>query len=525
MKLDTGFGRGTRRRFLRGLGCGAAWLAAPAAVCSETERARPNIIFLLTDDQRAGTLGVDGHPVIETPNLDRLAREGVRFTQAFVAEPTCAPSRVSFLTGQYERVHRIGFSSRDKMSEKQWETTYPALLRRANYYTGFIGKFGVQNYTFRGRTHEKFDFWMAHDGWARFWARGRKDLAVYADCREEIVTPMMGECMDRFLDSCPEGKPFCLSVSFSAPHGSISGSMLPGESGQTRMTHPANTHPKLEEHPIYGNRYRDRGVRIPEATSTDPRKHIPASVMNPKGGRNRTYSYAYTKPTCLEHHYRYYQLITGIDAAVGRLRGSLRRRGLSDNTVIIFSSDHGLLMGEYGMGGKGLLYDLTARVPLVVYDPQLPGGRRGERIGELVSSIDVAPTILEYAGVERPQSVDGESLIGLMRGDPVKWRRELFLENLFTGRDTPLSEGVRTKRWKYIRYFKAPDPYRESDLHFAGRTPVFEQLFDLEADPRETRNLVAASQHAETLARLRKSCRETSDRMIARRKAYKAQLE
>jgi len=128
-------------------------LAAATACQAQTPSpvaSRPNIIFLLTDDQRADALGISGHPVLETPHIDRLARDGVRFTEAHVVAPVCMPSRVSFMNGQYERVHRIGFSSPNVLSETQWNQTYPALLRNAGYHVGFVGKIGLQQYSFRG---------------------------------------------------------------------------------------------------------------------------------------------------------------------------------------------------------------------------------------------------------------------------------------------------------------------------------------------------------------------------------------
>ena len=129
---------------------------------------RPNIIFLLTDDQRDNTLGAMGHPFVKTPNLDRLLSQSVRFRNTYIAEPVCSPSRVSLLTGMHERVHGIGFTSSYQLTEEQWSRSYPALLRKAGYHTGFVGKFGVEYYTFKGNAADKFDFWWGHDGWTKF---------------------------------------------------------------------------------------------------------------------------------------------------------------------------------------------------------------------------------------------------------------------------------------------------------------------------------------------------------------------
>lgn len=371
---------------------------------SSTQK-RLNIIFLLTDDQRAQTLSVSGHPIINTPNLDQLASSGVRFTDAFVTDPTCMPSRVTFLTGLYERVHGVGFSSEHVLTQSQWSCTSPALLRENGYFTGFIGKFGVERYPFRGSPFKEFDFWQGHDGWASFFPKKKPNCQIYNNSEEDIITPIMGEAIEQFLDSCPKDKPFCLSVSFSTPHGSISGSMFPEEGGGTkRMTIPANENIRIQDHPIYGDLYRDEKIDIPKECGTNDDSYISTDILRQEG-RKRTYSYDYTKKTCREHHYRYYQLITGIDQEVGQILDSLRKISLIDDTVIIFSSDHGLLMGEYGMRGKVLLYDLTTKIPLIVYDPTLSKSQRGKENDALVLSADIAPTILDYAGIKPPEFI------------------------------------------------------------------------------------------------------------------------
>ena len=168
----------------------------------------PNIIFLLSDDQRDNTFGAMAHPIIKTPNTDKLINEGIRFSNTYIAEPTCAPSRVSLFTGMHERVTGVGFTSSYQLTEKQWDNSYPEILKAKGYYTGFIGKFGVEYYTFKGKASEKFDFWKAHDGWARFWPKTAINCADYYDSEEEIITAVMGECIHQFLQDAPEDKPF-----------------------------------------------------------------------------------------------------------------------------------------------------------------------------------------------------------------------------------------------------------------------------------------------------------------------------
>ncbi|MCP4452858.1 MAG: sulfatase-like hydrolase/transferase [Planctomycetes bacterium] len=486
------------------------------SVCLASHRSgRPNIIFLLTDDQRDNTFGIMGHDWVSTPHIDQLIKQGVRFSNAYIAEPTCSPSRISLFTGMHERVNGVGFTSSYQLNETQWEESYPSLLRKGGYTTGFIGKFGVEYYTFKGRAAETFDFWRGHEGWARFFQKTAKNCVAYYDSDEEIITPVMGESVTRFLRTAPRDKPFCLSVSFSIPHGSQTGSMYVWQS-------PASDHPKLKDHPVYGNLYRDLDIQIPHDTATDPYQYIPKRIMDQdQGRRNRTYFYDYDREICREHHIRYYQQITGLDHVVGNMVTTLKKQGLDKDTVILFASDHGLLMGEYGMGGKGLLYDLTAKFPCFVYDPRLPKTERGKTVEDLVSSLDLTSTILDYAGIPQPKGMQGCSLVPLVRGEKIPWRDMLFLENLYTGRDTPFSEGIRKGHWKYIRMFDGVAPYTEAHTHFAERTPAFEHLFDLAKDPAEKTNLIAAYEGTVMLKALRSMCQAQSFDLNTRRSEYR----
>lgn len=485
----------------------------------------PNIIFLLTDDQRDNTLGAMGHPFVKTPQLDALMRDSVRFRNAYIATPVCSPSRVSYLTGMPERVHGVGFSSSYDLTEEQWKRTYPALLRsKGGYHTGFIGKFGVEYYTFKGHAAEKFDYWWGHDGWTKFLPKDHNQPSTepYHRAKGDIITPIMGDAMAEFLDSAPAGKPFCLSVSFNVPHGSQTTSMYSDYPEWHQMTRPANENPKLRDSPYYDTLYRDISIPLPPDTGTDPYRLIPKFILDQDKGRTNTYAYNYQIDTCREHHIRYYQTISGLDHVIGELREDLKRRGLAENTVILFGSDHGLIMGEYGMGGKELLLDLSAKIPCIVHDPRVPEDLRGRQLDHLVSSIDFTRTILDYAGVEAPEFMEGRSLRPLVEGRETEWRDELFLESLFTMRDNPFQEGIRTRRWKYIRMYDGIMPYKDEHVDFADRPAEFELLFDLEADPGEQTNLATDAAHADILAELREKTATESIAIHARREAFKA---
>ncbi len=497
-------------------------------VASETsassDAARPNIIFLLTDDQRDNTFGAMGHPFVQTPNIDRLLSESVRFSNTYVAEPVCSPSRVSLFTGMHERVHGIGFSSSYELTEAQWERSYPALLRNAGYYTGFVGKIGIEYYTFKGNAEDKFDYWWGHDGWTKFFPKNSESPSTipYHKAEGTMITPIMGEAMGSFLNALPGDKPFCLSVSLNTPHGSQTTSMYEDYEDWRKMTRPANENPALQGTPYYDTLYRDIDIRIPEDTATDPYRYIPQFILDQdKGRKTQTYQYSYTRATNLEHHIRYYQTITGIDHTIGQFLKELEQRGLMDNTVIVYGSDHGLLMGEYGMGGKSLLYDLSSKIPCFIYDPRAPSAQRGKTMDQLVSSLDIPRTILDYAGVEPLEFMDGKSLKPLVYGETKSWRSELFLESLYTGRDNPFQEGIRIGKWKYIRMYDGVEPYDEQSVDFSNREPEFEMLFDLNADPGETQNRIEEMGDTQFLEDLRQKTANYSVALNEQRETYK----
>ncbi|MGC6424148.1 MAG: sulfatase [Lentimonas sp.] len=498
---------------------------------ADSETSKPNIIFILTDDHRADHVGFMGNDVVKTPHLDKLAANGVVFENAFVTSSICTPSRASYLLGQYERKHGINFNSGTSMAPEAWAKSYPLVLREHGYFTGYIGKnhlpIGRKGY-FTGIIDRSFDFWYAGHHHLGFYPKEKHAIFDNAphDTQTEIVAegiqafidPDSNEAMMQnavsFLQTRPDDQPFCLSVCLNLPHGVSTSSM-----GQ-----------RDSDDELYRTAYRELQDSIPLMPHYTAKKDIkapklPADLLLTQL-RQENYKWVDTPRDARERIIRTYQTITGIDRMVGDLMETLEERGLADNTVIIFSSDHGLLFGEHGLGGKSLCYETTLKVPFLIYDPRVSKARR---IQELVLSIDVAPTILSLAGIEIPDTMQGADLSPLIQGKSTNWREAAFGENLWSNIfGNPRCETVRTAEYRYIRYFKndnlerrlntkpedlytvpdymAKDYARSLTSTILGEPVVYEELFHIAKDPYEAINLIDDPAHAAALETLRKKC-------------------
>lgn len=494
----------------------------------------PNIVFILTDDQRWDSLGFSGNAVVKTPNLDRLAAEGVWFEQATVASAICTPSRVSYFLGQYERRHGVNFNSGTALSEAAWARSYPVLLRQAGYFTGYIGKnhtpVGARGYE-SGVIERSFDFWFAAHNALGFYPKKRHPIfaRAKADTQVEIIAEGATNFFARedgfvagsenFLQRRPSGRPFCLTIAFNLPHAAGTSSM------EQRPTDPE----------LYRTTYRDQleRQRIPRTyvAKADIRTPKLPATLHYTQYRQPSYNYVDTEAALRERQIREYQTITGIDRLVGEIRAQLERLGLADNTVIVFASDHGITHGEFGLGGKALNYESCLRIPLVAFDPRTAGRLAAHRSTALVQSVDVAPTLLDLAGVSIPPEMQGQSFRPALAGEPFRGRSHSFAENLWsTYFGNPRCETVRTAEWKYTRYFANDHALFSksggegeggavSDALAAtyatwlsatvrGEQPVHEELFQLTADPDETTNLATDPRHAAQLEALRRECQQ-----------------
>lgn len=423
---------------------------------------RPNLLVLLSDDQRPDTLGcyAPNRP-LSTPNIDRLAADGIRFTQGFVTTPICAVSRASILTGRYSS--STGMTRfRSVLEGDVLENSYNMVLQKAGYYTGQLGKFGVQAST---ATIARYDFFDASLGQGPMF-RNYKGKKLHDS---EWLTQRTSD----FLDSIPAGQPFCLQVNYKAPHANS-------------CPAPEDDHLlddyMFERHPLDND---EAAAKVPPFVRGSFLNICYQQAFN-KGGDHNEFSR------------QYFEKIASMERSVGDIRAMLEERGLADNTVILFLSDHGAHFGDKHLYGKWSPYEASLQIPFIVYDPR-PTAPKGVISDKMVLNIDVAPTLLDLAGVELPEVIDGKSLVPLLTREHPNlkaedWRDHFFFEHYHSitkgkGRYIARNEGIRTLDAKYLRWLDPPEP--------------IEEVYDLSKDPDELNNLVDNPEHKERVQNLR----------------------
>lgn len=431
---------------------------------NKTNEKKPNIIFILTDDQRWDALGYVGNELAYTPEMDKLAKGGVFFENTIVTTPICAASRASIFSGLQERTHNYSFST-GPMKEEYMKNSYPRVLRDSGYYTGFYGKFGV--------TYKHLD--SLYNAYENFGIRYKvKDSSsyFYKTIGKDTVhlTRYTGEKALQFIAQAPTDKPFCLQLSFSAPHAS-------DKTEDQYFWQKENNH-VLEN------------VTIPEANiSSDGYFNKLPQIVKDGYNRSRWY-WRYDTTEKYQHSVKgYYRMIAGIDNEIKKIRAKLDAKGIADNTIIILMGDNGYFLGERQIAGKWLMYDNSLKVPLIIYDPR---NKEHKDIDAMALNIDVPSTILDFAGVSMPNTWHGKSLKPFVDKESVDLERDtILIEHLWDFKNIPPSEGVRTKDWKYFRYVEDKS---------------IEELYDLKVDPRETNNLVNDERYNEVLDNLRAKC-------------------
>ena len=434
------------------------------AVSSITAAEKPNIIYLMADDQSTYSVGCYGNSDVKTPNLDQLARDGMAFDKHYNTTAICMASRASVFTGMYEYKTGCNFGHGD-MRADVWSKSYPVLLHDAGYLTAFAGKFGIV-VNGKGLCESDFDIWGGGPGQTNYSTAKNKSMQKYAAEYPHSTLSYGAFGRDVIREATKQKKPFCLSISFKAPHK------------------PATPDPRFND--VYAG-------KVFTKPGNFGRKFGEHLSLQSKSGRQYPRFTQWKYDTDYDGEMaKYHQQIYGIDVAVGMIRDELKAQGVADNTVVIFTSDNGYICGSHGYGSKVLPMEESSRVPLLIYDPRSPLSGKQLRCDRLTGNIDFAPTILELAGLPIPPNMDGQSLLPLLQNPEQGGHEQISFINVYGPLPTH-SLSCLTQQFKYTYWW-----YGDETM-----APV-EELFDTQNDPLELENLAGNSGSTKALETMRK---------------------
>lgn len=430
---------------------------------------RPNIILILVDDLRWDDVGYAGHPFVKTPNIDRIAREGLDFRNAFATTPLCSPSRATILTGLYPHTHGITDNT-DRSAASHKLITFPLLLQRTGYETAFVGKWHMGN---DDTPRPGFDYWACMKGQG-----STLDATLNVNGKVEqtkgYVTDELTRRAVEFVEKSRQ-KPFLLYFSHKALHPETI------QRADGSLSDPTASHfiPAERHKDLYAGEYvprRPNALSPPETQPALLRKLPGLPPLGPDTGSS--------DQTILDR----LRMLAAVDESTGALFQALESTGQLDNTVILFTGDHGYYYGEHGLSvERRLAYEEGLRIPLAIRYPALikDGGAKRD---PMVLTLDLAPTILELGGAPVPANLQGKSLVPLLRGNGPELRDafliEYYSDTVFPRVKNMGYQAVRTLNWKYIHYV---------DLE------GMDELYDLNRDPYEMRNSISNPHHAKAL--------------------------
>ena len=463
----------SRRQALRVLGSGLAAIPLSKVlgglpqhtIAVQPQAKPPNVLVFMTDDQRQDAMSAYGNTILRTPQMDRIAAEGVRFTEAFVTNSLCAPSRASILTGLYSHAHGVISNAGGPLFYNQpglrdEQVTFVEALQAAGYHTSIVGKWHLRS------PPTGFDYAVIF-GPAGYY----KDPEMIANGASVMMRghadDIVGDQALAYLRQRPKDKPFCLLCHFKSPHRA----WIPAQRFETAFADVDVPVPRTFEDRLAGRPEALRRAEMAVADMPDFRDRGVSPEL-PAAERKRLN---------LQHLVKnYYRVLLSVDENVGRVLDALDKDQLTRDTLVIYTSDNGFFLGEHGLFDKRLMYEPSIRVPLLVRYP----ARFGPRLDRdhMVLNVDVMPTILEIAGVPSP-GIHGRSLTPLLGGSEVPWR-DAFLYEYYeypAEHCAQKNRGIRTERWKLIHFWEQPEEW---------------ELYDLRNDPDETRNLAYDRRHA-----------------------------
>lgn len=449
--------------------------AASKTVSKVHESKQKNIVFILSDDHRFDFMGFLGKvPWLKTPNLDKIARNGVYMKNAYVNTSLSSPSRASILTGQYTHVHQI---VDNESPQKEGLVFFPSYLQKKGYQTAFFGKWHMGNANASPRPG--FNHWESFKGQGEYYGEtmnidGKE--VKYSDTTyiADIIT---NNAIAFIKEQAKSGKPFFTYISHKGVHGPFTPSKR--RKGIYKGEKPIM--PENFKTPYYG---------IPSLPTMNLQTQLPLSGkeyygenMLPNWVKNQRESYHGVDYAAHrefgwkweEFYINYCEAVTTLDDHIGKILDCLKEQGLEENTLLVYMGDNGYQWGEHGLIDKRNFYEASARVPMLAMCPAII--KPGEVIDNIVMNLDIAPTLLDYAGVEKPEQMVGSSMIPLMKGDKTPIRDRVYYEYYWDyGQPaTPTTFGVRTQKYKYITYYGIWDT---------------SEMYDLENDPYEMKNLI-----------------------------------
>jgi arylsulfatase A-like enzyme len=435
---------------------------------------RPNILVVLLDDLRWDTLGYAGHPHVKTPQIDRIANEGVNFKNAFCTTSLCSPSRASLLSGVY--AHRHGVTN-NFTEFPAGMNSFPKVLQQAGYATAYVGKYHMGEGNDEPRPG--FEYFVTHKGQGKYFDTEFNLNGERREVEKGYYTTVVTDIALDWLQRDHQGRPWMMILGHKAPHSFYT----PEDKYKTAFDDVDVKYPEsafsLDDKPAW----------IKERLATWHGIYGPLFEWRKKFPDERPEAVA----DFANMVHAYWSTILSVDDSVGRLRAWLDESGQLDNTIIVFVGDNGLLEGEHGMVDKRTMHEPSIRIPMAVRYGGLTRDPRA--VDEQVLTVDLAPSLLELAGAPAIRGIDGRSWVKLVReGDP-DWRRSWFYyynyEKEFPY--TPNVRGIRSAEWKYVHY---PRGDGSPDTHLP-------ELYDLRTDPGELTNLARSSEHASTMERLR----------------------
>ena len=413
-----------------------------------TER-RPNILFVLTDQQRWDTTGVHGNPLDLTPNFDRMAQQGTHLYNMFTCQPVCAPARACLQTGMVATANGVW---RNGLALGRQNPTLADYFQSAGYATGYIGKWHLGDPQVEGPTVQEhrggYQYWLAAN--MLEFTSDAYQTTLFNNDNQPVKLPgyrvdAMTDAAIRYIDD-HQAEPFFLFLSFLEPHF------------QNRRDHyPAPTG--------YEERYTGRWMP-PDLAALGGTSH--------------------------QHLGGYYGMVKRLDEALGRLFDALKSLGLLENTIVVFTTDHGNHFKTRNSEYKRSCHESSVRIPCAISGP---GFNAGGQIHQLANLLDLPPTLLDAAGIPIPEIMQGHSILPLVHHQQVEWDDEVFIQIS----ESHVGRAIRTKRWKYS---VSADSLGGSDLPDAA-SYTEEYLYDLDADPYEMNNLVGLTSHRELSDRLR----------------------